>query len=41
MIDVEQQGQQLEHQLLARRQRLHGAPQAPLVDLWKARAQLA
>ena len=40
MIDVQQQRQQLEHQLLARRQRLHGALQATLVDPQKARTQL-
>ncbi|MCY1555470.1 hypothetical protein D9M68_921400 [compost metagenome] len=40
MIDVKQQRQQPEDQLLAGRQRLHGALQAAVIDLEKARAQL-
>ena len=40
MIDVQQQWQQLEDQLLACGQRLHGPLQAALIDLQKARAQL-
>ncbi|MCY1537799.1 hypothetical protein D9M68_733090 [compost metagenome] len=40
VVDVKQQRQQLQDQLLARRQCLHGAGQAPAVDLEKTRAQL-
>ncbi|MDT4823812.1 hypothetical protein FQZ97_570510 [compost metagenome] len=40
VVDVEEQRQQLEDQLLARRKRLHGAGQAAVVDLEEACAQL-
>ena len=40
MVDVKQQRQQLEHQLLARRQGLQGTRQTPAVDLEKTPAQL-